>query len=119
MAKLRHPTMSFNFNTPGEVFEVPDEDVAYLCSEHGCEVVGTEEPFSASPEFDPLPKHVESDAEVSRISDVRVNDVPAPEPAPITDDFAIKRKGGWYEYRGRSYRFSKLPPEAIVLELEE
>ena len=109
MTKLRHPTMSFNFNTPGEVFEVPDEDVAYLCSEYGCEVIGTEETLTAPPEFIPPPEFTESDADEHTSE-------PPPDPDPDPDDFAIPKRGGWYEYQGQSYRFSALPPEAIVLE---
>ena len=88
MTKLRHPTISFNFNTPGEVFEVPDENVGYLVDTYGCEVVNVEEDIPD----------------------------PTPESTPNPDNFAISKGGGWYEYQGRSYRFSRLPPAAIVLE---
>ena len=99
MTKLRHPTMSFNFNVPGEVFEVPDENVEYLVNTYGCEVVGAE----AEEPIPPPPEYVEEPT-------------PEPPPEPNPDLFAIPKRGGWYEYQGQSYRSSALPPEAIVLE---
>ena len=114
MPKLRHPTMSFNFNRPGEVFEVSDESVEYLIETYGCEVVDGPTPPPALPR--PKPKPAVKDEPALNEPEKDIPDEPPPKPPSDPDNYAVKRKGGWYEYQGKSYRFADLPDSAIVLE---
>ena len=118
MAWLKHPTKSFNFNVPGEPFEVPDEDVGYLCSEHGCEVVDPDVPpldLSVGLEID-----FDDEAAVRGIRELQSKlPEPEPEPEPETEEpddsipDPIHVGGGWYDYNGERCRKRDLPPEAL------
>ena len=116
MIKLRHPTRSFAFKKPGEVFEVYDKDVDKYVNRYGCELV--DNPRLPKPKPKPKPRTGIDVAEVldkidispDEVDELRAEIADLPEVTP-----PVQSSPGWWSYEGKKYRKAKLPAEALAL----